>query len=475
MKAAAEINEVTESDGELPNLVNNSNSQQPIKLTADHLDDMPPLISSNSNDGDSNKQSSKTSSKTSKLIKTNSTETRSGVWKYFTKIKDGDITYDVCQFIKEGRKCSKRFTHHGSTTRMIDHLSFEHKLKEFVSNKPKSQKVITDLNKTFAKYIISSAASFRSIENQYLVGICNEYNIPIPSRKQLVDIINNLYDEINDNITIDLKEYDFLSGTSDGWTPKYLNNSFLSLTLNALDENFEFKSFIVGIKKLNLHDAFSVSKALEQKMNHYGIQDKLKYFAVDNATVMTNACKRLNKEYVGCFNHFLNLIVKRFFNKDLIKNEDENDKDDEFDEYDNDVVTESIFEKEDQISDMLEDHFEDNDDYDYGDDQKNALKYVGKILKKVKKIIILFRKSTQMGEALLKSQHDSKPLVLIMDVKHRWNFTFLMIERYLSLYENVHDLISNDNKHSKKYSKYFLNEKDRSILYGLIKLLKPFR
>jgi len=150
---------------------------------------------------------------------------------------------------------------------MIDHLSFEHKLKEFVSNKPKSQKVITDLNKTFAKYIISSAASFRSIENQYLVGICNEYNIPIPSRKQLVDIINNLYDEINDNITIDLKEYDFLSGTSDGWTPKYLNNSFLSLTLNALDENFEFKSFIVGIKKLNLHDAFSVSKALEQKMN----------------------------------------------------------------------------------------------------------------------------------------------------------------------------------------------------------------
>jgi len=83
----------------------------------------------------------------------------------------------------------------------------------------------------FAKYIISSAASFRSIENQYLVGICNEYNIPIPSRKQLVDIINNLYDEINDNITFDLKEYDFLSGTSDGWTPKYLNNSFLSLNI----------------------------------------------------------------------------------------------------------------------------------------------------------------------------------------------------------------------------------------------------
>jgi len=137
--------------------------------------------------------------------------------------------------------------------------------------------------------------------------------------------------------------------------------------LNALDENFEFKSFIVGIKKLNLHDAFSVSKALEQKMNQYGIQDKLKYFAVENATVMTNACnKELNKEYVGCFNHFLNLIVKRFFNKDLIKNEDENDKDDEFDEYDNDVVTESLFEKEDQISDMLEDQFEDNDDYDYG-------------------------------------------------------------------------------------------------------------
>jgi hypothetical protein len=79
-----------------------------------------------------------------------------------------------------------------------------------------------------------------------------------------------------------------------------------------------------------------------------------------------------------------------------------------------------------------------------------------------------------MGEALLKSQNDSNPLFLIMDVKHRWNFTLLMIERYLSLYENVHELISNDNKHSKKYSKYFLNEKDRSILECLTKLLKPF-
>ena len=59
--AAAENNEVAESDGELPDLDNNSNSQQPIKLTAENLDVMPLLISSNSNDGDSNRQSSKTS------------------------------------------------------------------------------------------------------------------------------------------------------------------------------------------------------------------------------------------------------------------------------------------------------------------------------------------------------------------------------------------------------------------------------
>jgi hypothetical protein len=43
--------------------------------------------------------------------------------------------------------------------------------------------------------------------------------------------MNNQSEEINDKITFDLKEYDFLSGTSDGWTPKYLNNSFLSLNI----------------------------------------------------------------------------------------------------------------------------------------------------------------------------------------------------------------------------------------------------
>ena len=220
-----------------------------------------------------------------------------------------------------------------------------------------------------------------------------------------------------------------------------------------------------------------MSKALEKKFKFYNVQDRLKYLAVDNAKVMTNACKRLNKEFVGCFNHLLNLIVKRFFNKDLIKPDQDDDDDQDFEDEENEEerITENIFEEGDFLDEIIND-FEDSDDYDYDYDnnQKNALKSVGIILKKVKKIIILFRKSTQMAEALLKSQNDSKPLVLIMDVKHRWNYTLLMIERYLRLYDNVYELISNNNKYNKKYNKYFLNDKDRSILICLSKILKPF-
>ena len=245
--AIAENNEEAESDGELPDFDNNDNSEQSIKLTVDHLDDRPPLISINSNDGDLNRHSGETSSKTIKISKANSTETRSEVWQYFTKEKEKNKFYDVCQVVKDGIKCSKRFAHHGSTTRMIDHLSIEHKLKQFMSKTPKPQKVITDLNKTFAKFIISSASSFRLIENEHLVDICNQYHIPIPNRKQLVDIINKMFDELNENMIFDLRDFEFLAGTTDGWTPKFINTSFISTTLHGLNENFEFSSFILGI------------------------------------------------------------------------------------------------------------------------------------------------------------------------------------------------------------------------------------
>jgi hypothetical protein len=65
-------------------------------------------------------------------------------------------------------------------------------------------------------------------------------------------------------------------------------------------------------------------------------------------------------------------------------------------------------------------------------------------------------------------------LTLINDIEIRWNYTLLMINRYLELYDDVIDIVTNSTKHEKIYKKYFLTEDDIDLLNCLSALLKPF-
>lgn len=114
-------------------------------------------------------------------------------------------------------------------------------------------------------------------------------------------------------------------------------------------------------------------------MNAFNVFNKVNFMAVDNASVMKKACQKLNKEHIGCLNHLLNLIVKRFFNskliqRPLIEDEDDPDTNNEF---------EDIFEDE---VDELEDLSDSEEELDYSVTQQEALKSVGSIIKKVKKL-----------------------------------------------------------------------------------------
>ena len=63
---------------------------------------------------------------------------------------------------------------------------------------------------------------------------------------------------------------------------------------------------------------------------------------------------------------------------------------------------------------------------------------------------------------------------LINDIKIRWNYTLLMIERYLENYNHELTLITNSPAHNKSHSKYFLQTEDIEVLECLKILLKPF-
>ncbi len=94
--------------------------------------------------------------------------------------------------------------------------------------------------------------------------------------------------------------------------------------------------------------------------------------AVDNASVMRNACKNLNKYFIGCLNHLLNLIVKRFFNSKIIKDKESDSEDDEVNDGDD------IFLDEIGSNDL--EKMQSDDEYAYSDEYSKALKAFYSIL-----------------------------------------------------------------------------------------------
>jgi hypothetical protein len=96
---------------------------------------------------------------------------------------------------------------------------------------------------------------------------------------------------------------------------------------------------------------------------------------------VTKACKKLKKEYVGCFLHMMNLIVKRFFNSKLIIGDGGEEVEDEDEDDENEEAFNDLFEEQDSD----DDDEEEEDPQPYHSEQIKALVIVGKTLKKLKK------------------------------------------------------------------------------------------
>lgn len=92
------------------------------------------------------------------------------------------------------------------------------------------------------------------------------------------------------------------------------------------------------------------------------------------------------------------------------------------------------------------------------------------LLRKSKKIVLLFSKSIPLLEQLV----ERTGLTLINDIKIRWNYTLLMIDRYLNTYDDVLHIITNSSKHNSSHSKYLLVTEEINVLNCLKQLLKPF-
>ncbi len=441
-----------------------------IKNTLEHINDRPPLFKppTSSNDSSYDESASEEATqqvknKIKKKSRNKQIQKKASCHQYFTTIKMDGKLYDKCTIVdKNGIQCKAQYVQHGSTSRMNEHLKKDHDLNEFKARESKSKNnLITDKAKLLVYFVVSTASPFSIVENDFFRELVSE-SIEIPSRKIIKDQLLKVYEEMFVLIASELKKIEFMALTTDGWTSKHQKICFNSCTIHYLNEILEWKTINLGIHQSKGHDANLTTVGLKNKLNNFKIFDKIKYIAVDNASVMRNTCKNLNKEFIGCLNHLLNLIVKRFFNAKIIKDKD-TDSEDEDQNDEDDIFL-------DEVGNIDIEPIESDDDYSYSEEYTKALKTVGKILKKIKIIVKLFSKSIPLREQLIELSGKT----LINDIKIRWNYTLLMIERYLENYNHVLTLITNSPTHNKSHSKYFLQADDILVVQCLTTLLKPF-
>ncbi|XP_074596478.1 E3 SUMO-protein ligase ZBED1-like [Brevipalpus obovatus] len=183
-----------------------------------------------------------------------------------------------------------------------------------------------------------------------------------------------------------LKSFPDIALTADCWTHQYTNNQYLGVTAHGFNGRSIDSYCIACLKFTETHSAENLRQLFESTIESLEIdKEKIVACVTDNARNIKNSIDLFigPTKHASCFAHSLNLIVKK-----AIK------------EYE----------------------------------------AISKMIQSVKDIVTFFHHSAKATTIL--NQLQESPLKLIQDVPTRWNSTYMMIERFLSLREPVSKALS---------------------------------
>lgn len=163
------------------------------------------------------------------------------------------------------------------------------------------------------------------------------------------------------------------------------------------------------------HTAINLAQELKRVVTEWNLQDKLLMVVSDNAANIKAAVNELRWKQYGCFAHTVNLIVR-----DGLKDEE-----------------------------------------------------IGRVINRVKHIVGHFKRSHIATARLIsyqQNQSNKTPLKLLQDVATRWNSTYYMLERLLTLEEAVKTTMSIINMDLSHH----LTLEEWETIRQLVKILKPF-
>ena len=338
----------------------------------------------------------------------------------------------------------------------------------------------------------------------------------IPEKNQLKTLYNDHHNETKDKVLNSLAPIEHFCVTSNVWTTQYQTKSYIGSTCHYLDVNMRSKSIKLGIFQLNFeNNAENLAEFLRNKLNEYGIYERLYFMVVDNSILMRKCCQSLNSEFLGCINHLLHLIVNRFLNV-----HNRNHRKSSFHKLTN--VAEPISEYKKEVSCNFDNEvYEDNIDDDYNDDEDHhqndendplnelfeykdpirldifpqfkeysgleleILELMNGILKKMKCLVSAFNKYSYLNNQLLEKQKNlENPLTFNFkdqELETSINITIChQIERYIQLKSQAEEVIREQAKSNNKktiyhkYQKTFLTQSELDVVVVLRDMLKPF-
>jgi hypothetical protein len=240
-----------------------------------------------------------------------------------------------------------------SNSSFASHLTKEHRAKcsNFIATKRQNAEVLKPKRNFFdkevkdafdadifmgklLKWIVRCDMPFSTVDNQDFIDML-EYlktDITVNSRRTIMRRLEELYAERKNHVKKQLlRASSKISITCDVWTSKN-SLSFFGFTAHYVDENWTIQQKLIAFKYLTEdHDGVSLSEAMIEVLEEFGVADRLLGVTADNASNNTTMLEKLETYYyerypeagfsvawnqVECMAHVLNLgaqkILKNF-------------------------------------------------------------------------------------------------------------------------------------------------------------------
>ena len=336
--------------------------------------------------------------------------------------------------------------------------------QHFHSATPKKLKMASNKNQKqlellCAMWTATSLRPIKVVEDLFLQltidhATATNGKLSLPSRNSNQRNIMKIAEWMTNEINIQIRrEMNFYSTTTDLWSSRRMN-ALIALTLHYLTEDFQMREFTLECSPVEgNHTSGMIQNLLMTSFERWGLNvDKLTLMLRDGASNGKRACEDWGIKHMSCINHSLHLVVGPFL---LFKRKKKEDGDD-------DVQVDG------------EDVFMDNEEYWEND---NCIDYVRNIVNDFRLATKFLKRSIKCKEMLERIQHlqqINRFLSVHLDVKTRWNSTYLMLRRMIEMQTTIEQFQvyyrSTEGKRNFRSSKTkfpILNEEKWAIAHGL--------